>query len=583
MSGQLHRLLSLGELTAPASPPLPNASAIQSASAGRAGAPVAVADAAVVQAASAASAGTPVAVADAGVAQAAVSIAGGKAARLAAARAAGFPVLPGWVLPAAESRPAIRAGAAAVRAGRPAAARRAALGCPPGPALAGELRAAVHSLGGRVIVRSSSPLESDPRWAGAFSSIAEVGPGDVVTAVRSCWAAAFAVDPLARLDACGLPLDALELALLIQPELNPDAGGTARIAPATDAPARLTARTAGPATPGRPDGPAPAAGLGGPIWPRGATAGTRPADRTGTCPGGQTETAYPGGQTRTTSPGDLPRTTSPGGLANIWPGPPGTHPGPIDVIVEGVPGHPGGLLAGWADGASARIRLGDPSAPGWPEPAAEGPLTQLLGAGLVTAVARLAAGVYWALGDTSIEWASENGTVWLLQTAAAGPAPVLPPEPDTAPASHATTMGGRDAAPDGPPGRAYAARELMPLLAAAVQAGGRRLAARPAVAGQAAGRLVPCRPHERPAAGCRDAILLIDQPVPALAPLLFAARGVIARGGTAGTHLAEVARSLAVPMVTGCRAELVTGPAPATGGWLAAIDGGTGEVSLLPA
>ncbi len=123
----------------------------------------------------------------------------------------------------------------------------------------------------------------------------------------------------------------------------------------------------------------------------------------------------------------------------------------------------------------------------------------------------------------------------------------------------------------------------MPLLAAAVQAAGRRVAARPAAAGQAAGRLVPCRPHQRPAAGCRDAILLIDQPVPALAPLLFAARGVIARGGTAGAHLAEVARSLAVPMVTGCRAELVTGPAPAGDGWLAAIDGSTGDVALLPA
>ena len=41
-----------------------------------------------------------------------------------------------------------------------------------------------------------------------------------LTAVRSCWAAAFAVDPLARLDACGLPLDALELGILIQPELT---------------------------------------------------------------------------------------------------------------------------------------------------------------------------------------------------------------------------------------------------------------------------------------------------------------------------------------------------------------------------
>lgn len=99
MSARVHRLLPLSELTASAGPFISNASWIQAASAGDAAAPVAVADAA------------PRA--------AAVSIAGAKAARLAAARAAGFPVLPGWVLPAAESRPAIRAGAAAVRGGRP--------------------------------------------------------------------------------------------------------------------------------------------------------------------------------------------------------------------------------------------------------------------------------------------------------------------------------------------------------------------------------------------------------------------------------------------------------------------------------
>ncbi len=459
---------------------------------------------------------------------AAVSIAGAKAAWLAAARAAGFPVLPGWVLPAAESRPAVRAGAAAVRGGRPAAARRAALSCPPAPALAKELRAAVHSLGGRVIVRSSSPLEADPGWAGAFSSVAEVGPGDVATAVRSCWAAAFAVDPLARLGACGLPLEALELGLLIQPELRPDAGGTARVIPA--------ARTSHPA--------------------------------------GQVGTSRSGGSVTTTSPGG----THPCSVDVIVDRVTG-HPGPVDVIVDGVAGHPAALLAGWAEGSSAQVRLADPGAPDWPAPAAGGPLAGLLGADLVTAVARLAAGVYWALGDISIEWATGNGTVWLLQATPSRPAPVVPahpPEPGSA-------SDGRAAAPAGAPGRAYAARELMPLLTAVVQAAGRRLDARPAAAGQAAGRLVPCRPHQRPADGCRDAILLIDQPVPALAPLLFAARGVIARNGTAGAYLAEVARSLAVPMVTGCRAELVTGPAPAGDGWLAAIDGSTGEVALLPA
>jgi phosphoenolpyruvate-protein kinase (PTS system EI component) len=77
--------------------------------------------------------------------------------------------------------------------------------------------------------------------------------------------------------------------------------------------------------------------------------------------------------------------------------------------------------------------------------------------------------------------------------------------------------------------------------------------------------------------------LLVQRPVPALAPLVFAARGVIARTGAAGSHLAEVARSLSVPMVTGCHPETVTGALPPCTGWLAAIDGATGEVALLPA
>jgi hypothetical protein len=139
------------------------------------------------------------------------------------------------------------------------------------------------------------------------------------------------------------------------------------------------------------------------------------------------------------------------------------------------------------------------------------------------------------------------------------------------------------AAPAGPGDdvERLAAREKMPLLAAAVRARGQRLHGRPAAAGTAAGRLVPGRPHERLAPSSLDAILLVDRPLPALAPLLFGARGVIARTGAAGCHLAEVARSLAVPMVTGCRAQAVIGDGPMSASWLAAIDGATGEVALL--
>ena len=219
-----------------------------------------------------------------------------------------------------------RGGRAAARRAPPRAG--AAASCPPGPELAAELQEAVRLLGGRVIVRSSSPLERDQRWAGAFASVAEVGPPDVATAVRSCWASAFAVDPL------GPP-----------GRLRPAAGraGTGPAPPAGD----------------------PARGRRGGL---GDTSGLRPAQL-----------------------------------------------GTVDVTVEGVEGHPGALLSGWADrrgraGPAARPRGHRSSAPG-PGPPAGGRLTGLLGRDLVTEVARLAAGIYRILGDTSIEWASAGGGV----------------------------------------------------------------------------------------------------------------------------------------------------------------------------
>ncbi|HLI42092.1 MAG TPA: PEP/pyruvate-binding domain-containing protein [Streptosporangiaceae bacterium] len=422
---------------------------------------------------------------------AAATAAGAKAARLSAALRAGLPVLPGWVVPCAQARAATRAAAAAVRRGEVAAARRAALSCPLDPGLGSELAAAVTALGGRVVVRSSSPLEQDPCWSGAFSSIAEVGPAEAATAVRSCWAAAFAADPLARLASCGLAPEALELGVVIQPELIPDAGGTARVV----APAR--------------------AGRGG----------------------------------------------------------------DIEVEVEAVTGHPGPLLAGWAEGACARLPVPAAAAVGPAVPprqrsrrAVGAALAGLIGPRLAWAAADLAARVHRLLGDDTIEWAAKDGEVWLLQSAAglrrpeaaaAGPAAAAVPERI----------------------ERLAARHWMPLLAAAVRARGHVLYGRPAAAGTAAGRLVACRPHQRAAASWRDAILLVDRPLPALAPLLFGARGLIARSGAAGSHLAEVARSLAVPMVTGCQVQaVIDGGTPGLPGacWLAAIDGTTGEVALLP-
>jgi phosphohistidine swiveling domain-containing protein len=475
---------------------------------------------------------------------------GAKAARLARAAAAGLAVLPGWMVPVAEGRPAAGAGAAAVRQGRPAAARRAVLGHRLDERLAAELREAVTGLGGRVIVRSSSPLEGDPRWSGAFSSVAEVGPDDVVAAVRSCWSSAFAVDPLGRLEAYGLPLEALELGVLLQPEIRPVAGGVARVT--------------------------------------------------------------------------------------------GTGDGVVgEVTIEGVLGHPGPLLSGWVEGASACIRLSVSSQGAgwlpsqrerWPFPQGEGlgfpplreqaspgrpaqpgddRLAELIGQAMVAAVAGLAGRAWRLLGDDVIEWAADDNGIWLLQSQRSGPAAhEATAEPRAAvgreaPAGHGMKVGRRAAAGAGPvarTGRRAAAeaartprpgswagglptaRASMPVLTAAVLGNGEHVPGRPGAPGTAAGRLVACRPHERAPGDCGDAILLVDQPVPALAPLLFAARGVIARTGAAGSHLAEVARGLGVPMVLGCHPERVTGtPDVPDGAFLAAIDGSTGDVALLPA
>jgi pyruvate, water dikinase len=442
------------------------------------------------------------------------AIAGAKAARLSAALRAGLPVLPGWVVPAAESRAAVQAAAATMRRGQFAAARRAVLSRPLDGGLAAELAEAAACLGGDVIVRSSSKLEGDPRWSGAFASVAGVRPDEVANALRSCWASAFAVDPLARLDACGLQVEDLELAALIQPEIHPAAGGVARVT------------------------------LPVPTEDSGAAANPASADR---C---------------------------------------------VDIAVEGVEGHPGALLQGWSDGASALVTMLCPSDRGigentpWQQrmmadlrngdarAVAEGPLLGLVGCDVVLEVARLAEGVHRLLGDDTIEWAVHHGRVWLLQCRHAGRPPAAAPHttgaPHTTTAPHTTAL----------PGPHLADRELMPMLGAAIRARGHHLHGRPTVAGEAAGRLVACRSHERPPAACRDAILLIDRPVPAFAPLLFTARGVIARSGTASSHLAEVARSLTVPMVTGCRPEAVTGAYPTCSGWLAVIDGSTGDVVL---
>ncbi len=96
------------------------------------------------------------------------------------------------------------------------------------------------------------------------------------------------------------------------------------------------------------------------------------------------------------------------------------------------------------------------------------------------------------------------------------------------------------------PASRQAAHRWLPFLASAVRAGGTRVQARPGVPGAAVGRLVRYGPDGPAAARHEGAILLVDRPVSAQAPLLLAARGVISRAG-AGPYQPGPATAVACP------------------------------------
>lgn len=155
------------------------------------------------------------------------AVAGEKAARLAHAAAAGLPVLPGWVLPVGASEAAIASGARALDRSGPSAAYLAASEAPVLVHVE-EAAASLLSADGSLVVRSSTTLDGDGRWSGAFTSYLDVEAPYVPAAVRGCWASAFSRDVLARCEGAGVDVRELRIGVLVQPFVGFDAGGTAR-------------------------------------------------------------------------------------------------------------------------------------------------------------------------------------------------------------------------------------------------------------------------------------------------------------------------------------------------------------------
>jgi phosphoenolpyruvate synthase/pyruvate phosphate dikinase len=157
------------------------------------------------------------------------ALVGVKAANLAKARRRGLPVLPGVVVPIEAGRTPIELGLKMLRDAGPGKARLAVDRADLPVDLTAVLAAAGAALGENLILRSSTTLDDDARFSGAFASIADVRPSEVASAVRGCWSSLFSASTLARLEGAGVRPDGFGVAVLIQRMLDPELGGTAEL------------------------------------------------------------------------------------------------------------------------------------------------------------------------------------------------------------------------------------------------------------------------------------------------------------------------------------------------------------------
>ena len=168
---------------------------------------------------------------------------GAKAAALALARQGGLPVLPGFVVEASASMRHIELGSLLLPQRGSGGARRAVISEPIPDA--SRIAAAGRELSAALAVRSSTPLDTGGEWAGAFTSYLGITPEELPKAVAGCWASAFSVDALARQLQVGIEPGSVPVGVLVQPSIDPTAGGVAEIS--ADGTVRIEAVAGSPA------------------------------------------------------------------------------------------------------------------------------------------------------------------------------------------------------------------------------------------------------------------------------------------------------------------------------------------------
>jgi phosphohistidine swiveling domain-containing protein len=155
------------------------------------------------------------------------TVSGSKAAMLGRARAIGSPVLPGWVVPVGEASSSVAIGADLIQQGaHEACAAMSTLGLD--HELVDELGRAWSGVAS-CIVRSSGVHEGDRRWAGGFATYHDIPPDGLPNAVRACWASAFTREAVRRREELGERAGDVRIAVLIQPWISFDLGGVARL------------------------------------------------------------------------------------------------------------------------------------------------------------------------------------------------------------------------------------------------------------------------------------------------------------------------------------------------------------------
>ncbi|MGH9247911.1 MAG: PEP/pyruvate-binding domain-containing protein [Acidimicrobiales bacterium] len=531
---------------------------------------------------------------------------GAKAARLARARAAGLPVLPGVVVPSMYAGPAIRLGVDTLTQGGSGAARLAVMSIDVDAKVLAELVEVVRD--NPAIVRSSSAMESGGVWAGAFSTFHDIGPNDVRTAVRGVWASVFSVDALERLHQNGLRPDEVGMAVLVQPQARPDCGGTARVL--TDGRVEVIA-TSGPlgqlmagwdaGSVAMVDGDLVVASeeVAGHFdaWP--LVAAARLARTVLAELGDNTiEWALTDGRVvlLQSSPSHDEDTSAAAPIAN------GSTSPLARRLALGAVRFPGPLgeqlVLPWLPAST--VPLDQPAAAPSTQPLADLDMASSLAAALIqdawdgenpqpTLRALLGtdsrSALYRLARLRPVDFDRGQKVVMLLEGVAAavvrqGGARHLGMVWRTGVDElRASLARGRHGAP---PVRIGPDR-WEPYVHATITAATTPVAGLAAAPGIGAGRVVVVEnPHALPSLGGRE-VIVSTLPVPSLAPLLWSASALVTSGGSRGAHLFEVARSLGVPAVAGARLdEGGVGPGGAAGhAVVAAVDGHHGMASFL--